>query len=206
MMMGADSRLMLSLIHGDNGFQMDREVKQYLERERYENRNGFGQAYYSGLIDRFNAIQNSAPVRTAKAMYRQIINKTANIIDSSIVRLNNIGRMQNPPPVMYRYLLCNPTIRDLRYKDRIVGYRDEYTDPYGKDIDVEQIREYRNVVNGIYRKQDDKMVAVRYYEPTSTIAEITIDEQFDIFYSWNRIETELKTGIDDPTDKDNGAL
>jgi hypothetical protein len=206
MIIDNSANLMMNLIHGENGFHMDRAVREYVEAERYHDPYGLGDSFYSNVLNKIDTIHNSEPVRKAKAMYRKIANNFINSIDDRIVELKSIGRMQNPPPVMYRYLVANPTIRELRDKDRIAGYREVYNDPYGKETNVEHIPEYRHVVDGIYEKQGEEYVAVRYYESKDTQSYLTNEEQFDILFSWYNVKHLFNCGYDDPTDKDNGAL
>lgn len=206
MLIDQSSNIMSNLIHGENGFQMDRAVKSYLYDRRHNDVHGLGAGFYDKFIERFDTVQNSEPVRTAKAIYRRIISGIENILDNRIVELTTIGRMQNPPPLMYKYLVANPTIRELRDKDRIVGYSDEYNDPYIGVKNIEEIKEYRHVINGIYQKIGGKILAKQYFETTDNESKISVEEQFDIFYSWSNINTAILTGKDDPTDKDNGPL
>lgn len=206
MLIDQSSNIMSNLIYGENGFQMDREIRSYLINQRHNDAHGLGTGFYDAYIERFDNYQNSEPVRTAKAIYRRIVSGIENFLDDRIVALTSMRRMQNPPPLMYKYLVANPTIRELRNKDRIVGYRDDYNDPYIGVDNIENIKEYRHVMNGIYHNVDGKLIAKQYYEPTDTASTISVEEQFDIFYSWTNINAAILAGKDDPTDKDNGAL
>lgn len=206
MFIDESSSVMTNLIYGNNGFQMDNMVKDYLINQRHNDVYGLGTGFYDGMLARYNQIQNSEPIRMAKAIYRKMVHGVENYFNDRIVTLDTIGKMQNPPPIMYRYLVANPTVRDLKGKERIVGYSDVYNDPYDVDADIESIPEYRHVMNGIIHKQDGKLIATRYYESANTRSTITPDEQFDIFYSWKNIEHAIASGGDDPTDKDNGSL
>lgn len=206
MFIDESSNVMSNLIYGNNGFQMDNMVRDYLINQRHTNTYGLGTEFYDSMLARYDQIQNSEPIRAAKAIYRKMVNGIDNYFNNQIVLLDTIGKMQNPPPVMFKYLVANPTVRDLRDKERIVAYSNVYNDPIEDVTNIEDIKYYRHVMNGIIHKKDGELNCVRYLESSTTKSTITIEEQLDIFYSWMNINYAILTGNDDPTDNENGAL
>lgn len=78
--------------------------------------------------------------------------------------LTTLEQIQNPPPIMVKWVMANPTLRDSYHRQEIAGYDEWYVDPEpGKT--GEDHYYYRRAVNGLFIEDPSgEMEAVEWFE------------------------------------------
>ena len=100
-------------------------------------------------------------IERAKSLYEQAYNSQAMLAakaairatkglfhPNAIIQLDSIEELQSAQPVMQRYLMANPLVRQLYFEQRIDGYSDTYVNVHGKVIG-ENHYDYRRVMDGV---------------------------------------------------------
>jgi len=155
------------------------------------------------LYDHFNS---NAVVRFA----RNTVNKFFGVNDvkiDNIQFLTDIGQFQNAGLNMQRWVMANPTVRQLYHDQQIDGYSSTYVDMSPNDIGADHY-DYRRVNDGVmkFSKEDDWKCIEYLDELKEGDRDLMIDEKSDILHSWSNLEYLLSLCGKDPTSKDNGSM
>lgn len=164
-----------------------------------------GKSFFSNLSElneRFNGSEamrlGKAAIRAAKSIFQP------NIISS----IFDIGGMQQAPTVMQRWIMANPTVRELYHNQGCDGYADSYTDHHPGTIG-ESHYDYRRATEGMVQidEANDAWFVKLYpddlYEGDKNLSH---DEKVDIFNTWDIIEMFVNAGKVDPTSVTNSNL
>ena len=121
--------------------------------------------------------------------------------------LTTIADFQHPPKVMERWIMAEPTVRQLYHEQRCDGYSESYIDPE-PGLVGEAHYDYRRVMNGMVQEHEEGgWYANCYYdEMLLDEEELNVDEQVDIIESWTNIVSAIRNGKEDPTSKWNSDL
>ncbi len=93
----------------------------------------------------YEQAHNSQAVLAAKAAIRA----TKGLFHpNAIIQLDSLDELRSAQPVMQRYLMANPIVRELYLEQRIDGYSDTYVNVHGKNIG-ENHYDYRRVMDGV---------------------------------------------------------
>lgn len=156
------------------------------------------------VYDRFNS---SDAVRKARAAIR----KLGNVFQTNeITDIWDIGGMQNAPPISQRFIMAEPTVRELYHQQRIDGYSETYVDMQ-PGVVGEDHYDYRRAMNGIVQEIEDdpdyewklKIWTEDLYEGDR---ELSMDEKHDVQMLWHRVRHYIKKGQDDPTSQFGGMM
>lgn len=168
----------------------------------------FANNVIQGAQEIYQNFLSSDAIRLAKAGHRKIaaLNR-----DNEIYLANNIGDIQNSPPIMIRYNMANPTARQWMFDQRTEAYGDRYNNVHGDAIGNNHY-DYRRVMdNRIVEDVDKNGVAV--YRHTEYLDRIyTGDRKLDIMEkvliqaNWNIIDKAFDVGVEDPLSPDNEWL
>ena len=102
---------------------------KFMERAR----NLYEQAYNSQAV-----LAAKAAIRATKGLFHP----------NAIVQLDTLDELRSAQPVMQRYLMANPLVRNLYLEQRIDGYSDTYTNVHGKVVGHDHY-DYRRVMDGV---------------------------------------------------------
>ena len=178
------------------GYRYD-QASQYLsDRARQwmsEARGMFQKADYEDLL------------RTTRAMRRNI---EGAFRDDVIRPMWGIGEFQTAGPVMQRWIMASPDVRELYHQNGCDGYSGSYYDRY-PGVVGEGHYDYRRVMDGVVVIQDDGAWHADSYIETlaDNDRDLLPDEQHDILSSvWKQAKRFIVAGEDDPTSKWNGSL
>jgi len=160
-----------------------------------------GLSFMNASQDIYKQINDSMSVRAAKAAVRRA---KGMFHPNVIVYQDNIEDIRSSQPIMQRYNMAQPTVRELYHKQRCDGYSDTYRDMHPGDIKHDHY-DYRRVMDGII--YDDVNDEGEYTWAVNTYAhdnigddvDLTFDEKTDIISTWELIEMFMKEG-EDPTD------
>lgn len=159
--------------------------------------NEAGKTFYTGMQSVFDSINSSEAMHRA----RLAMKKTANIFKPDIVyNLFLIEDIQSAQPVMQRWIMANPAIRQLYHDQGCDGYSDSYVDMHPGMIGEDHY-DYRRVMNGIIIDDPEHDWRCTHYldELYEGDRELDFDEQLDILSTWECVEAYLKAGRYDPT-------
>lgn len=163
----------------------------------------FGTQFIQGaqaLYERFNG---DRAIELAKAA----LNQVAGIFQADVIRsINDITHFQIATPVMQRWIMANPFVREIYYEQRCDGYSESYVDPEPGKIGRDQY-DWRRVDNGSVHVTDEGWYADQYAEqlnPGDT--ELDAVDQFRILNTWDALENLFVQGGKDPTSAWNNDL
>lgn len=163
-----------------------------------------GQRFYNNAMNLYERFSGSSAMRYANAARRNI----GSIWQSDEIRqLTTIGDLQQAPLTMQRWIMAEPTVRQLYQQQRVEGYVDSYVDTHQGNIGEDHY-DYRRVMQGIVVDDDkDDWSATTYYdELLPEDQELLLEEQVDILVSWESVVQKLREGRSDPTSRWNSDL
>ena len=164
--------------------------------------NDYGRQFFEQTQALYHRLEQSNPARLIKAAKRAI----GSIWQNNEIRyLSTIGEMQWAPLAMQRYIMAEPTVRQMYHEQRLEGYDGTYKDAYPEDIG-ESHYHYRRVMNGIvdFNEGDDEpeWSATTYYDDLEEEDnELDLLEQDDILLSWQNVLDAIQRGNEDPTSR-----
>ena len=158
-----------------------------------------GRSFYANTQQLYNDVNNSEVMRIARAAVRSA--KTL-FQPNEVISIFDIANMQTAQPVMQRWIMANPVVRELYHKQQCDGYSESYVDLAPRDIG-ESHYDYRRVMNGIVQDdtENDEEWFVKFY-PDDLVegdTELNHDQRVDILSSWSIAEMFIKAGDRDPT-------
>lgn len=144
----------------------------------------------------------------AMRMMRAAARAATHFWESDTIRyLADIGAMQNAPPSMHRWIMAEPTIRELYHANRCDGYSDTYVDAFPSDVG-EAHYDYRRVTNGVVMETEDGgwKAATWNEDLLEEDRELSMEEKCDILDTWWGIKQVIEAGGEDPTSRYNADL
>lgn len=148
-----------------------------------------GRKFIESSKDLYEKVNDSNAVRLAKAALR---NAKGLFQPDKIVSIDNVEDLRNAQPVMQRYIMAEPTIRELYHKQQCDGYSDTYA-----DIEPDKIGDkhydYRRVMTGIIVDEvvdgEDSWVSRNYCDDLlGDDRDLNFDEKIDILKTWDIIK------------------
>lgn len=151
----------------------------------------------------YEKIHDSSVIKAAQAALRMV--KAVRHPDA-IWAMTDIDEMRAAKPVMARWMMTMPELREMYHLGLAAGYGDSYTDREpGKVREAQQ--DYRILMNGIViNAEEDKHAIVRHYiEPIPDSEYLNVTQQFDILRSHDIARMFMKE-LEDPSDIFGGKL
>lgn len=147
--------------------------------------NEVGRAFFEGGKAIFEKIHNNDAVRAAKAA----INAAKGAFKPNvIINLDTLEEIQQAKPVMQRWIMANPYVREIYHNQQCCGYDGSYVDMYPNDIG-EAHYDYRRVMNGMVVEDDEGWYVTEYVEDlVEGDRHLQFDEQCDILKTWDLAE------------------
>jgi hypothetical protein len=166
--------------------------------------NNAGQQFFSNVGEMFDRFNNSDVARIAKAAVRAT--KTL-FMPNQICSIFDLGVMQQAPPVMQRWIMANPVVREAYHNQKCDGFSESYTDMSPKDIG-ENHYDYRRVMDGVIQEDNNGDSFVHFYMDDLVIGDrqLTHDDKTDVLSTWSIIEMFMKACKEDPTSVWNTSL
>lgn len=163
-----------------------------------------GMNWFQGIRNVYQHVDMSEAYRAARAVVRHV----AHLWDDNCIHvMSDIGAMQNAKSVMQRWLMAEPTVRNLYHSQQCDGYSDSYVDIHGKVVGEDHY-DYRRVMHGVVVEDDDgDWKATSYLEDLlPEDHELHLDEQMDILDSWEHLKAKIRAKKEDPTSRWNADL
>lgn len=153
------------------------------------------------LYDRF---MGSTAMRRIRAAGRQVASHWQ---QDTIMPLTTTGQLQTAPLTMHRWLMAEPTIRNLYHQQQCDGYSETYVDAEPGRIG-EDHSDYRRVMDGIVEMTEEgDWFATEYLDDIPEDEnEFLFEEQFDLLRSWHAMARAVMEKQDDPTSRWNAEL
>lgn len=162
-----------------------------------------GSEFVQNIKSYYNAVNESEAARIA----REAMRKVGSIWNTDIIRpLVEIHDFQNAGLQMQRWVMAEPTTRQMYIAQQCEGYSESY-------IDVEPGRvgamhyDYRRATEGLVLETDDGWYATTYIEDLREgDRTLTLDEKGDIQTAWDSLRAHIKERKGDPTSRFGGKL
>lgn len=118
---------------------------------------------------------------------------------NNIYHCNSIEQLQVANPVMQRYIMAEPRLRDMYLNQSVEGYAGSYENFHGDAIGAGHY-DYRRVTDGIVMVQEDHAVVNEFYELIpDTDKELDFFQKADVIRTWNMVNRALDANETDPT-------
>lgn len=152
--------------------------------------------FFDGAQKMFTIISSSDAVQ----LMRNLTTKSDSTWnDHNITRLTTVPELQTAGLVNQRWIMANPTVRQVYLDGGISGYAGSYEN-FGGDAIGENHFDYRLVMDGIVTHDEKSYGFKTYYQAMPEgERELTIHEKADINASWNAIVGAVEAHEEDPT-------
>jgi hypothetical protein len=140
------------------------------------------------------------------ALARNAIRSARGLLTPNVIQpLVSYEEFQIAQPVMQRYIMAQPDIRQLFFDQRCDGFSDTYVDQQPGKIG-ETHYDYRRVMNGMMVEEGEDFVVHHYLdELREGDRELTFHEQVDILSTW-QVMSMFMQEKKDPTNIYGGKL
>lgn len=142
-----------------------------------------GQNFVSRVKNLYERLNDSSIMERARAVVRA----ASGIMNYNVIyQINNLEDLRAASTVMQRWLMANPTVREVYLDQRCDGYSETYFNIHDKDIGEDHY-DYRRVMHGSLVKENNEYVFKHYYDSPITDDEkpLTVEEQFIIQDAWD---------------------
>ena len=156
-----------------------------------------GQAFFANQSQLYEQFNGAEAQRLAAAAVRKV---AAIFQPNSIRPLYTLADIQNAPLVMQRWIMAEPTVRDLYHQQRCDGYAESYVDMQPAFVGREHY-DYRMVTHGLIQTENEDEPLARFFfdDLAEGDRELTLDEKTDIVSTWDIVKNMVKAGKEDPT-------
>lgn len=164
----------------------------------------YGQQFMQGAHEMFERISSS---RAIEAM-RQAARSINSVWDLDEIRpLTLLSEFQYAPPSLQRFIMAEPTVRQMYLDQTIEGYTDSYVDMQ-PNATGDHHYDYQRAMNGLVVENesdapdDSEWSATTYFgEIHEDDNELSLSEQVDIQYNWQWLRRHLAARGEDPTSR-----
>lgn len=187
------------------------ETVGYIQQnlDRFKNSLGIPAAnQYASVIDRITSYDYQKLGYMLQAVGRTVENMW---MDNVIQPLTQIGHLQQAPQVMVRWLMAEPTYRQLYHNGEAEGYGDRYYDRNPNNIGHTH-HDWQVVNDGMFVVEDDGMDSSTEYFYDSNpqydeeYDELNVNDCANIIGSWSHMAAAAIAKRDDPGSAWNAQL
>lgn len=157
----------------------------------------FGRKFVEGAQNLFERFNSDRAIEIAKAA----LNQVTGIFQADIIRnIQNLSSFQIATPVMQRWVMANPVVRELYHDQKCDGYSESYVDLEPGKIGPDHY-DWRRVNNGAVQfDEQGNWYADQYAEELRPgDEELSTEDQFRIRNTWHNLEQLLFQSMKDPT-------
>lgn len=132
-------------------------------------------------------------------------------MDNVIQPLYEVGQMQHAPQVMVRWLMAEPTIRQLYHNGEAEGYGDRYVD-YSPGLIGEEHLDWQIVNDGVIHEDEEGVdYCVDYFYDSDPRYDpeydnLNVNDVANIMRTWTHMAAYAEAKLEDPTSKWNAQL
>ncbi len=153
--------------------------------------------FYDNARQRFEQFNSAEAMMIAKAA----LNQVRGFFQPNVIRtLRDITDFQVAGTTMQRWVMANPTVREMYHQQRCDGYSDTYVDAEPGKIG-ENHRDWRAVMTGMVQETDDGWKTVQYVDEPIDGVETNLDftDKVSILRSWLNADVYMAAAAKDPT-------
>ena len=153
-----------------------------------------GRVFLEQSVNLYNAVNSSAAIQSARSAIRQ----AKGIFHPNIVtEFHDIEEIRMAQPIMQRYVMAQPDIRNLYHKQRCNGYSDSYVDMEPDEVGRYHY-DYRRVMSGIIvdDEEDGWKVNMYIHDDLGEDTRLSSNDKVDIIHTWDLITMFIEAGKD----------
>lgn len=164
-----------------------------------------GRRFIETSQELYERVNDSNVMRTARAAIRVA---RGMFHPNQIVQLKTIDEVRFAQPIMQRYIMAEPNLRELYHKQQVDGYSDTYADIDRGNIG-DQHYDYRRVMTGhvvdfVTEDGEDSWLVNTYSQDSlGDDTELAFEDKISIMNTWEIVEMFVKAGMD-PSDPFSG--
>lgn len=166
-----------------------------------------GKQYFSQAKDMYERINDSTAIRAAKAALRM----AKGVVRPNVVtELKDFNDIRSAQPIMQRFIMAQPDIRQLYHDQRIDGYSDTYIDAFPNILGKDHL-DFQMVMSGMIEEfvddagEDSWKTTMYAFDVQEGDIELTFENKVDIRHTWDLALLAIELG-EDCTDKSGGRL
>ena len=163
-----------------------------------------GSQFMSRAREVFNSFNGADASRLAKAA----ANKFNSVFQTNRIRpLLDLSEMQSACLTMQRWIMAEPTVREMFHRQRVAGFSDSYIDMEPDSIGSTHY-DYQRVMDGMLVETDNGGYEFTHYFDPKHEEDHTLDivDKVDILSTWDMVKVYLERNEEDPTDPFCGRL
>jgi hypothetical protein len=163
-----------------------------------------GNTFMNRGREAFNHFNSSAAIEFARNATKAVMGAFET---PHIRELKTLEDFTRAAPLMQRWVMANPVVREKYFMQRLDGYSDTYVDIHAGKI-KEDHYDYRRVMDGILTFSDNGDWKITQYseELLDGDRDLLFGEQTDIIKGWSAMDYLLQLAKDDPTSTVGGKL
>lgn len=166
-----------------------------------------GKQYFSQAREMYERINDSESIRAAKAALRMA---KGIVRPNVVIELTSLEDIRSAQPIMQRYIMAEPKIRQMYIDQRIDGYSDTYIDAFSNILGKDHL-DFQMVMTGMIEEfvddegEDSWRTTMWAFDVPDGDVELTFENKVDIRHTWTLALAMLEAG-EDCTDKYGGRL
>lgn len=163
------------------------------------------QQIYQIAQQTYNYVMDTRPWEMAEALMRQ----TTHMFDPNAIRtLTDLASLQTAKPVMQRWIMAMPEVREMYHNNQIDGYSATYEDAQPGMVGVNHYdwRRATNAMVDLNEETGDWKSTTFVEQLVDQDRELSFHEKVDIKITWSAIMHQLQTQQYDPTSVWNNKL
>ena len=159
------------------------------------------------FFEQARSLNNVIDFDLAEQLRRKINTREGQTWSSHEVQpLHTIEQIQTASPMMQRWIMANPVVRERYLGQTLEGYAESYVNMQGNSVGVDQY-DYRMVTNGLVHTPDDEDYHfTNYFEDVEGENPLSMMDRIDILSTWDRVNYFLEEGDEDPTSVDGNPI
>jgi len=189
------------LIDALGGGMLDSSTKEWFQHHSNTVRQTLSQTGQT-FLDQARNLYQTISESQALQMLRNLRTKHDNVWSGNLIQpLRSLESLQTAGPVMQRWIMAEPTLRQRYLNQEVEGYDDQYINHHGDAVGRDHY-DYRRVMNGIVEttNDDEDWVARIYIDDLEEgERELNFHEKLDILDTWDLVKHYLEEGDEDPT-------
>jgi hypothetical protein len=154
-------------------------------------------SFYNRATELYDQFHGSQAMRQARAAIR----RAGSVFQEDRIRpLYEIGEIQNAPQSMIRFIMAEPTVRQMYHEQRCEGYGDKYIDMHPGTIG-ENHYDWRRVMDGVVVDVDEGDWKASFYldDLIDGDRHLLHEEKLDVLTTWDFVKAMMEEGKSDPT-------
>lgn len=174
-------------IYGDNSHTVSNYLATQMQ-QMPQMFNALSSRIYDAMMTSYNYVTD---VMTKHRLIGTLQNNGLHTVENYISPLTTVEQLQQATPVMQRWVMSHPEVRQLYLQQNIDGYSDSYHNVFGKGVGEDDYN-YRRVMHGVL--QDDGVhMYTKHYEEELIVGDRMLDhhEQVGILSTYDAIDSIL---------------